>query len=209
MSQLRNILMRQDTAAHTVLSHCFFNESPVQTDIIPVSTWTRVEFSFAYNSSTNNVFCLGSRTSSSSADRFQVQASTQYTRLNTTVDSHSTVYNTVSDLTTRIDWVCDGYTVSATNEGTTTTESIPSADGIPNGVYSICVGGLQNGVNVATAKMVGYFYQLKIWDYGVLSQEIIPVKLTATNVICLYDTIGDNYYYPIEGTQLLEEDPNA
>lgn len=207
MSQLRNIMMSQGAAAHIVLPYCFFNESPVQTDIIPVSTWTRVEFSFAYNSSQNNVFCLGSRTSSSSADRFQVQASTQYNRLNTTVDSHSTVYNAVSDLTTRIDWACDGYTVSTTNEGTTTTESITSADGIPNGAYPICVGGLQNGVNVATAKMVGYFWGLGIWDNSVKIHNVIPVKYN--NVVCLYDTIGGNYYYPIEGTQLLEEDPNA
>lgn len=208
MSQLRNILMTRGRTSHTVLSHCFFNESPVQTDIIPVSTWNRVEFSFSYNSSTHNVFCFGSRAYSGSADRLQVQASPLYSRLNTTVGSHDTVHNIVSDITTRIDWVCDGFTVSTTNEGTTTTESIPSADGIPNGAYPICVGGLQDGVNLVTPQMVGYFYQLKIWDSGVLSHEIIPVK-DNSNVICLYDTIGGNYYYPIAGTLLLEEEPNA
>jgi hypothetical protein len=106
-----------------------------------------------------------------------------------------------------MDWVCDGYDVSVTNEGTTTTGTIPSGDGFHESSYGVCIGGLQNGSVIATTKMIGYFWGLGIWDNSVKIHNAIPVKYN--NVVCLYDTIGGNYYYPIAGTQLLEEDPNA
>ena len=205
MSQLRNILLttQGNNIPYQVLPYCFFNLAAVLTDIKSSTTWTNVEFCFSRNNSSTPVI-LGARTSSSSSDRFHLQLTTSGASVRTILDSHTQVdiSNVVS---TYMTWACNGYTVSITQSGTTTTKTITSGDGYPNGNYPIAIGGLNNGGTVASGKLYGYFKYLKIWDTNTLTYQFIPVK-DNNNVICLYEIFNDKLYYPVSGTTLLEEE---
>ena len=193
---------------YTVLDYCFFNQSPVPTDIYQSTSWGKVEISISSTGTVNNTFLFGSRSGSSGTDKIQIQNNNTYSRYAFTFGSNTAVYCTIDDLTTRTDFEITGTTVTYTNEGVTDSKSVGSDTGFKDCDYPICIGGLQNASAIATAKMIGYFWGAKIYDNNNdLIHNIIPVQMKIDDTICLLDTVTNTYYYPIEGTQLLPEQP--
>ena len=196
---------KRDDAPHIVLPYCYLNESPVPTDITVNPNWSKFSLSVSID---QDCFVYGARTSSSATDKLEIRAVTSAVRFNTTIGSNSAAYSYVTDLSSRTDMENDGTDITTINSGTTNTVSVGSTPGFVSCPYPVCIGGMQTGSSItATLRMKGYFWKNEIEVNNVLAHQIIPVKMKSDNTICLYDTITNKYYYPIEGTQLLPERP--
>ena len=205
MSQLRNIMItKQSNLPYTRLPYCYFLNSPVATDILVDTTWTDFQLSVAPE---QDCFVAGCRTSSSSTDKLEIRTNFSLARFNTILGGNSAAYSYVTDITTRSDIDIDGTDIKVTNSGSSSTVSVGTTPGFVACPYPLCIGGMQNGATVSsTLKMYGYFYGCKIYVSNVLAHDIFPVK-DSNNIICLYDSITDKYYYPATGTNLYESKP--
>lgn len=208
MSQFRNIIMTlQDSKPYMVLPYCYLNESPVPTDILVTSNWTKLSLSVSVDV---DAFVFGARSGSSSTDKLEIRAVTSVERFNTTLGDNTAAYSYVTDLASRTDMTNDGTDITTVNSGVTDTVSVGATSGFVACPYPVCIGGIQTSTSVtSTLRLKGYFWKSEIEINNVLSHQIIPVKLKSDNSIVLYDLITDKYYPPISGTTILEERPNA
>lgn len=208
MGQFRNIIMTQQQEAekpYIVLPYCYFNESPVPTDILVSTSWTELKLSLSVDT---DAFVFGARSSSSATDKLEIRAVTSVERFNTTIGTNSAAYSYVTDLADRTDLTIDGSNITTVNNGTTDTVSVGTTTGFVACPYPVCFGGIQTSTSVtSTLRMKGYFWGCEIKINNVLTHQIIPVKMKADDSICLYDTKTDKYYTPLSGTTLLEEKP--
>lgn len=198
-------ILGNNDVPHIVLPYCYLNESPVPTDITVDPNWSKFTLSMSVD---QDCFVYGARTSSSATDKLEIRAVISAARFNTTIGSNSVVYSYVTDLSSRTDMINDGTDITTTNSGDTNTVSVGSTSGFVSCPYPVCIGGMQTGSSItATLRMKGYFWKNEIEINNVLAHDIVPVKMKIDDTICLFDTITNKYYYPIEGTQLLPERP--
>lgn len=205
MSQLKNILSIPKASSPLppgieILPYCYFKQGGINTGIIVSSTFTKIEMKYSYNNTSNGYWCWGSRTSSSSSDRFTGQDATSGVAVIVKTTNKTL---TATDKKEAMELSYDGSSFTLTNEGVTSTQTY---SGFPNGTYPFYFGRANNGGTYTGTGLVGYFYYLRFYDAGTLIGEFLPAKDTLNNdAVGLYNTVNRNMYYPIIGT--IQEEP--